>query len=429
MLRFCRFTFALIIFHVLTSIACGQEELAPDQFFDQHVQPILAKNCFKCHGAEARAKGGLRLTDRVSVMTGGDSGSAIDDGVLLDAINYDGYEMPPSGKLPKEEIEILTKWVKLGAPWSKKTEDFGFKGEVEAEYGPPQVNETNRKFWSYQPVRRPPTPPVDAVDWIRNPIDAFILTKLEGAGLQPNGPASKQQLIRRVYYDLTGLPPTLEQVQAFVNDDSPDAYENVLDELLDSRQYGERWGRHWLDLVRYAETNSFERDGAKPHIWRYRDYVIDSFNEDKPYDQFVREQLAGDEVDEMSPATYIATGFYRLGQWDDEPTDQLQADYDNLDDVVATTGQVFLGMTINCARCHDHKIDPIPQTDYYKMLAFFRGGKAIRTSSTRSVEHPHVRHLNRQADRPGGGRQNHAREAATRANRSAGRKQGSRGLE
>jgi len=346
------------------------------EFFDKQVQPILAQHCFKCHGAEAKIKGGLKLTDRESVVNGGESGSVIDDeNVLLDAINFEGYEMPPSGKLSDEKIEVLTKWVKLGVPWSKENLDFGFEDEQHAEDGPPQVNEETKQFWSYQPVVRPPTPGVGNKAWVRNSIDGFILSKLEESQLSPNGPASKATLLRRAYYDLTGLPPTLEQVEAFVADDSPDAYENVLDELLASRHYGERWGRHWLDLVRYAESNSFERDGAKPHIWRYRDYVIDSLNDDKPYDQFVREQIAGDEVDEMSPASYIATGYYRLGQWDDEPTDQLQADFDNLDDVVATTGQVFLGMTINCARCHDHKIDPIPQTDYYKMVAFFRGVK------------------------------------------------------
>ncbi len=210
------------------------------------------------------------------------------------------------------------------------------------------------------------------------PIDAFILAKLEAKGLQPNPPASKQELIRRLYYDVTGLPPTPQEVEAFTADPSPKAYESLVDRLLDSPRYGEQWGRHWLDLVRFAETNSYERDGDKPNAWRYRDYVIRSFNADKPYDQFVREQLAGDE---LPPGTYapgspsdpvIATGYYRLGIWDDEPSDRDQARYDNLDDVVATTGQVFLGLTVDCARCHDHKIDPIAQKDYYGLLAFFQ---------------------------------------------------------
>ena len=175
-----------------------------------------------------------------------------------------------------------------------------------------------------------------------------------------------------MYYDLTGLPPTPDEVDAFVNDPSPTAYEAMIDRLLASAHYGEKWGRHWLDLVRFAETNSYERDNPKPSAWRYRDYVIRSLNQDKPYDQFVREQLAGDEIRPGDVEALTATGYYRLGIWDDEPTDRDLAHYDSLDDIVATTGQVFLGMTVDCARCHDHKIDPIPQKDYYRLLAFFQ---------------------------------------------------------
>ena len=196
--------------------------------------------------------------------------------------------------------------------------------------------------------------------------------KLEAKGLSPNPPADKRQLVRRLYYDLTGLPPTPAEVEAFVADRSPGAYDALVDRLLDSPHYGEKWGRHWLDLVRYAETNSYERDDPKPNVWRYRDYVIRSFNDDKPYDQFVREQLAGDELSRPTPDSLIATGYYRLGIWDDEPADRDLARYDELDDIVATTGQVFLGLTVDCARCHDHKIDPIPQKDYYKLLSFFQ---------------------------------------------------------
>jgi len=228
------------------------------------------------------------------------------------------------------------------------------------------------KHWPYRALQRPATPEVNRSDWPANPIDAFILARLEAAGLQPAPPADRRTLIRRAYYDLIGLPPTPEQVRAFVDDNDPRAYEKLIDELLASPHYGEKWGRHWLDLVRYAETNSFERDGVKPNVWRYRDYVIRSFNDDKPYDQFIREQLAGDELDEVTPETLIATGFYRLGLWDDEPADREQAYYDGLDDIVSTTSQVFLAMTLNCARCHEHKADPIQQEDYYRFLAFFR---------------------------------------------------------
>ena len=204
-------------------------------------------------------------------------------------------------------------------------------------------------------------------------MDAFILSKLEAKHLAPAAPASKIALLRRAAYDLTGLPPTPAQVSAFLADTSPKAYEKVVDRLLASPQYGERWGRHWLDLVRYAESNSFERDNPKPFVWRYRDYVIKSFNDDKPYNQFVREQLAGDELPNATNESLIATGYYRLGTWDDEPSDPEQARYDELDDVVATTAQTFLGLTVNCARCHDHKLDPIPQKDYYRLLSFFQG--------------------------------------------------------
>ena len=235
-----------------------------------------------------------------------------------------------------------------------------------------EITDKDRAHWAFQPVKRPVVPAVKNTAWVRNPIDAFILAKLEAKGLQPNPPASKRELIRRVTYDVTGLPPTPREVEAFVNDPAPDAYEKVVDRLLASPHYGEQWGRHWLDLVRFAETNSYERDGDKPNAWRYRDYVIRAFNADKPYDQFVREQLAGDELPDHTSDAIIATGYYRLGIWDDEPSDRDQARYDNLDDVVATTGQVFLGLTIDSARCHDHKIDPIAQKDYYGLLAFFQ---------------------------------------------------------
>src|SRR5688500_1722214 len=237
----------------------------------------------------------------------------------------------------------------------------------------PKTVEEARSFWSFQPVKRPPVPAVKNSEWVRNPIDAFILAKLDQKGFAPGPAATRAQLLRRAYYDLTGLPPTPAEVDAFLAANSPDAYEKVVDKLLASPHYGEKWGRHWLDLVRYAETNSYERDNAKPNAWRYRDYVIKSFNEDKPYDRFVSEQIAGDEMPEAttSAAPVVATGYYRLVIWDDEPTAPLQSRYDALDDIVATTGQVFLGLTVDCARCHDHKIDPIPQKDYYKLLAFF----------------------------------------------------------
>jgi hypothetical protein len=237
---------------------------------------------------------------------------------------------------------------------------------------PAQSRSESRDWWAYRPLTRPAAPSVRAASWVRSPIDAFVWAKLDEVGLRPAPPADRVALARRAFYDLTGLPPTPADVDAFLADGSPDAFERLVERLLQSPQYGERWGRHWLDLVRYAETNGYERDGTKPYAWRYRDYVVRAFNQDKPFDQFLREQLAGDEFAEPTADSIIATGFYRLGLWDDEPADPDLARYDELDDIVTTTGQVFLGMTVNCARCHDHKADPISQQDYYRLLAFFQ---------------------------------------------------------
>ena len=227
--------------------------------------------------------------------------------------------------------------------------------------------------WSYSRLTRPAVPAVVDAGWVQSPIDAFVLARLEAAGLAPNGPASDAVLIRRATYDLTGLPPTPEAVAAYVADRAPDKYERLLDRLLASPQYGEAWGRHWLDLVRFAETDSFERDRLKPGAWRYRDWVIDSLNADEPFDRFVLAQLAGDELPDPTFGSMVATGYYRLGIWDDEPTDPQQAVYDDYDGIVDTTARVFLGVSMGCARCHDHKKDPVPTRDYYRMLAFFEG--------------------------------------------------------
>ncbi|MES1213277.1 MAG: PSD1 and planctomycete cytochrome C domain-containing protein [Singulisphaera sp.] len=321
--------------------------------FRSDVQPLLAQRCYRCHGPD-QAKGGLRLNSRDGAFAEVESGGFAvvagrpDESLLIERITSsdDSLRMPPEGKpLSAEQVRILRDWIAAGAKWEN--------------------------HWAFEPVRRPEPPTVDNAQWNHNPIDRFVYSKLSDHGLSPAPPASKTSLLRRAYFDLTGLPPTPEEVDAFLSDPAPDAYEKVVDRLLASPRYGERWARHWLDLVRFADTNSFERDGVKPNAWRFRDYVIRSFNDDKPYDQFIREQLAGDELPEVTKETLTATGYYRLGLWDDEPADPLQARYDELDDIVATTGQVFLGLTINCARCHDHKLDPISQSDYYSMLSFF----------------------------------------------------------
>jgi hypothetical protein len=328
-----------------------QEE--PKIDFAKEIQPILARRCYSCHGP-GHAEGGLRLHQRDGAVAKLDSGAtavvaekpAESELIRRIVATDDDVRMPPKSKpISAKEVELLTTWIKQGAKWEA--------------------------HWAFEPPQRPALPEVKNKAWIRNPVDAFILATLEANGLSPNPLAEKAALIRRLYYDLTGLPPSPQEVADFVADASPQAYEKVVDRLLASPHYGERWARHWLDVVRFAETNSFERDGDKPHAWRFRDYVIRSLNTDKPYNQFIKEQLAGDEMPNPSPDALVATGFYRMGLWDDEPADRLLAKFDGLDDIVTTAGQGFLGLTLNCARCHDHKIDPITQKDYYAFVSFF----------------------------------------------------------
>ena len=365
-------------------------------FYLEQVKPILKQHCFECHSDDPeQLRGSFALTSKAAIVRGGDSGSAVDfeephESVLIQAINYDTYEMPPAGKLDQADIDVLTKWVVKQLPFAP-----GEEAELvpESHSKVPQVNDESKSWWAFQPPQRTEPPAVQLTQWPSNEIDNFVLANLESVSMQPPPPATKQQLVRRAYYDLTGLPPTPAQVEAFVGDTDPLAYEKLIDSLLASPHYGEKWGRHWLDLVRYAESNSFERDGAKPFVWRYRDYVIRSFNEDKPYDQFLVEQLAGDEIENPTQETIVATGYYRLGQWDDEPADPLQAKYDDLDDIIATTTQTMLGLTVNCARCHDHKIDPIPQKDYYSLVSFFENIQRYGVRSEESVSLASIRAL------------------------------------
>ncbi len=360
----------------MRALPAGEAKKTPTaaaaQFFETKVRPILVESCFSCHG-EKKQRGSLRVDSLGALLEGGETSPAIvvghpEKSLLIKAIHYDDNElkMPPSKKLAREQIDVLEQWIKMGAPWpgSEKAPATTRKGEF-------QVTDKDRAHWSFQPVKKPLVPKGRKQEWVRNPIDAFILTGLEAKGMLPNGPASKLELLRRVTYDLTGLPPTPEEVDAYLKDNAPNAYENLVDRLLASPRYGEKWARSWLDLVHYAETSSYERDNPKPHVWRYRDYVIRSFNDDKPYDRFLKEQLAGDEMFPGDADALIATGYYRLGIWDDEPSDPKQARYDGLDDIVGTTSQTMLGLTVDCARCHNHKLDPIAHKDYYRLLAFF----------------------------------------------------------
>ncbi|MCW1915647.1 DUF1553 domain-containing protein [Luteolibacter sp. GHJ8] len=365
--------------------ALGQESNSEGvEFFRTEVKPILEQNCFKCHGGtdekgHPKVKSGLQLLSRKGLMKGGAHGAAINESepaksLLLEVISYqnEDLQMPPRGKLAEEEIAKITKWLEMGAPWTP--EDAELMVEVHDPLaGVTEVNEKTKAHWSYKPMERPPVPQVADAAWNANPVDAFLRAKIDEKGLQPVGEASKPALLRRLSYDLTGLPPSLEDIKAFEADTSPDAWSKQVDRLLASPQYGEKWARHWLDLVRYAESNGFERDNEKPFVWRYRDYVIRSFNQDKPYDRFVMEQIAGDELPDKTADSQIATGMLKLMAWDDEPADRKQHFFDVMDDNVRTVTEGFLAMTAGCARCHDHKGDPIPQSDYTKFVSFFRG--------------------------------------------------------
>jgi len=278
--------------------------------------------------------------------------------------------MPPVGdRLSPAEIESLRAWIDQGAVWPEQLADSSVS----------PLEKRGKEHWAFRPLANPKPPTVKNRAWVRNSIDEFVLAKLEGRGWQPAPAAAPAVLLRRIHLDLTGLPPTLAEQAAFT---TPEAADHVVDELLSRPTYGERWARHWLDLVRYAETNGYERDAVKPHAWRYRDYVIRAFNDDKPFDRFIVEQLAGDELPASSADSLVATGYYRLGPWDDEPADPDTDRFDQLDDIVSTTSQAFLGITLGCARCHDHKFEPLTAEDYYRVLAIFNGLERPRKGRT-----------------------------------------------
>mgnify|MGYP006274920821 CR=1 FL=1 len=340
-------------------------------FFERSVRPLLVERCLECHGE--KGEGGLRLDGRGAALAGGDSGPAAVAGdpmasLLVKAIGYADptYQMPPSGKLPEKEIAVLEEWVRRGLPWP------GSDGEPApaARRSGPGITEGDRARWAYSPVVRPDIP---AAPPGTEAIDAFLLEGLSAAAITPNGQASPRELVRRAWFDLVGLPPPLGEVEAFERDPSDAAWEALVERLLAMPAYGERQARAWLDVVRFAQTNGYERDDEKPFAWRYRDWVIAAFNADMPFDRFAREQIAGDLLEPRGDSGLVASGFWHLGTWDDEPDDARLARFDELDDALSTVGQAFLGTTIGCARCHDHKFDPFSQADYYALLGLVKG--------------------------------------------------------
>ncbi len=396
----------LVLLFPLLAATClqGQENVqdktaagntAAEEIFAQRVLPIFKQKCFTCHGEEADdIRGELNMLSREGLLTGGESGDPAmvpgdaSESLIYQSINWDDLEMPPkeNDRLNEKQIEYVKQWIDGGAPWPDaeriaellRTTDEKWnakKGITVKTSGGLSDDWTNRRYkpedlWAYQPLSKDTSGKLNGEDV--NPINVLINRSLDEAGLQPLPQADRATLIRRVTFDLTGLPPTTPEIEAFVNDDSVDAFQKLVQRLLASPRYGEQWGKHWLDVVRYADSAGFSNDFTRPNAWRYRDYVIRSFNEDKPYDQFVREQLAGDEINPEDPDGLIATGFLRMGPWEHTSMSVAAVTRQQfLDDITNQVGVTFLAHELRCASCHDHKFDPIPTQDYYRMQAIF----------------------------------------------------------
>lgn len=346
----------LFVFATWAVSASANTVSVPD--FNRDIAPLIAKRCLECHN-KRDLKGDINLTTEVGFTKGTENGR-----LALELVTKG--EMPPKvkgqqQKLPDAEIALLKRWVNAGVAWPS--------GRVLDPYESTTDVRGGRDWWSLQPVVRPAVPRL-----AKHPVDAFIAAKLAKESMVSAVRAGRRTLVRRAYFDLTGLPPTPEQVEQFIRDPAPDAWPRLIDRLLASPRHGEHWARYWLDLVRFAETDGYERDKLKPNIWRYRDWVINAFNSDMPYTQFVAEQLAGDEVPNRTEQSVVATGMIRAGTWNDEPNDPNDYLYTRLEDMVHTSTSAFLGLTVKCARCHEHKFDPIPQNDYYRIASFFWAG-------------------------------------------------------
>lgn len=351
-------------------------------FFEREIRPLLATHCYECHSAaDNKFKGGLAVDTAEGLRVGGDSGAAVvpgdlDASLLWNAVTWTDYQMPPRGKLAGEDLANLKRWIEIGAPDPRVVQPTSVTTEIDIEAG--------KDFWAFQPPRTHTVPAVNDKSWASSDVDHFVLEKLESHGMAPASAADAATLLRRLSFDLIGLPPSPEEILGFVSayeSDADAAYRAKVDELLESEQFGERWGRHWLDVARYAESTGKEVNMTFPHAWRYRDYVIDAFNADKPYDQFVREQVAGDLLEAATEAErqeqLIATGFLALGTKSLNERNARQFELDVADEQIDTTTQAFLGLTVACARCHDHKIDPIPTTDYYALSGIFQSTQTL----------------------------------------------------
>jgi hypothetical protein len=378
-------------------------EPSGDEFFEAKVRPLLVARCGECHGATGKVKGGLRLTSREAVLKGGESGPAAVPGkpevsAIVAAIRYvDEPRMPPKGKLADPEIAVLTRWVEQGLPWPA-TATAAEPTPVAAK-STWRITDEQRKHWAYQPIRDVGPPKVSDSAWPKTDVDRFVLAGLERKGLKPAPAADRRTLIRRATFDLTGLPPTPEEIEAFVNDSTPDAFAKVVDRLLASPRYGERWGRHWLDLVRYADSRDARGVGGGDDIgeaYRYRDWVVAAFNKDYPYDKFVVDQVAGDLVPGPGPDRFnadgmVATGLLTIGEWGTGDADKEKMMTDIVADQVDVVGRAFLGLTIACARCHDHKFDPISNADYYGLAGIFFSTHILPDPGAKTAGSPMLR--------------------------------------
>ncbi len=373
----------------------------PTDVFKQKVAPIFEQNCVMCHGEKIQ-RSGLDLRTEQAIMKGGKRGATVVPGKPEESLLYklithkEEPAMPMGDKLSDADIAAIAEWIKGIAPDTKASADA-----IPTRNAGYAITAKDRQWWSFVKPVRPAVPTVKNSKWVRNEIDAFVLSKLEANGLQPSAPADARTLIRRVYYDLIGLPPSPEEVEAFVKNSSNAAYEKIVDKLLSSQHYGERWGRHWLDLARYADSGGYEFDYDRPHAWHYRDWVIKAFNNDMPYNQFILEQLANDQLKPGDAEALIPTAFARLGPTQDNAnTEEGRADElsDIHDDMVATTSSVFMGLTVGCARCHDHKYDPLPTKDYYRMVAVFSASERVEKPLATEAEIARVKELNRAID-------------------------------
>jgi mono/diheme cytochrome c family protein len=348
-------------------LCASDEELDAGKRFELYIRPILSAKCVACHG-ESKQEGGLRLDSLPEMLEGGESGPAIakgkpEESLLVEAIKYESFEMPPDGRLSEEEILRMQAWVADGAVWP--------------EHQPPirtaskRITDEDRQWWAFRPLFKPTVPSIRHANGSHNPIDQFVYARLHQREMRPAPRANDVTLVRRLYFDLIGLPPSPAQIDEYLAEDVATRWERLIDKLLANPAYGEHWARYWLDLVRYAESDGWNQDAYRPHIWHYRDYVVRALNDDKPYPEFVQQQLAGDQLPGDDPDNLAATGFLRLGIYEYNQRDAESHWKDVIDEITDVTGDVFLGLGMACTRCHDHKFDPLLRRDYYQLRAFF----------------------------------------------------------